>query len=213
MRWIRFGGVLLVAVGVGAGAFLAVRELRSDEPEAVAGLPFDDILPSPAADDEGPLFDGVVNGIRIFPSSPDKSDFSIPACADTSAKETEPSTAYGTELDFEFPGDWKVEFELATMCGDTLVVFHRELNSPIGGVQVGRVRAEHSIGLVAPADQVSAVTLNGKPAAFIAPKELQPGYFTGVTMFVVRESFGLTLITIVNPDRAPQAFELAEQIK
>lgn len=212
MKWARLAGAILVVAGVGVAAFLAVRALRSGEPEA-AGLSFNDILPSPTAIGEGPLFDGVVNGIRIFPSSPDKSDFVVPECDAARAVEVEPSTAYGTELDFEFPADWKLQFEFASSCGDSLVVFHRELNSPVGGVQVGRVRAEHSIGVSAPADQVSAVDLNGKPAAFIAPKELSPGYFTGNTMFIVRETFGMTIITIVNPDNAPRAMELAEQIK
>jgi len=213
MKWIRLAAALLFVAAFGVGAFIVARELRSGEPEAAAGVSFDDILPSPSAVGDEPLFDGVVNGIRIFPSSPDKPDFVVPECYSARAVEVEPSTAYGTELDFEYPADWNLQFEFAVACGDKLVAFHRELNSPIGGVQVGRVRADHSIGLSAPADQVSAVTLNGKPAAFIAPKEVGPGYFTGNTLFVVRETFGMTIITILNPDNAPRAMELAEQIK
>jgi hypothetical protein len=213
MKWIRFSGALLVAVAVGAGAFLAIRALRPDETSPAAGLSLDEVVPSASVDGEGPLFDGIVNGIRIFPSSPDKSDFHISACDTAPTVEVDPSTAYGTDLDFTFPDDWKVEFELATSCGGTVVVFHRELNSPIAGVQASRTLADPSVGIDAPADQVTAVTLNGKPAAFIAPKELAPGYFTGATMFIVRESFGLTLIKIINPDMAPYAFDLAEQVK
>lgn len=213
MNRIRLAAVLVLVVGVGAAAFFTTRALRSGEPAAVAEPPLDETPISASADVDGPLFDGVVNGIRIFPSSPDKSDFHVPACDAAPAVEVGASTAYGTELDFKFPSDWEVVFELATACGDTLVVFHRELNSPIGGVQVSRVRADPSIGVDAPAGQVSAVTVNGKPAAYIAPKQLAPGYFAGNTMVVIRESFGLTLISIVNPDNAPDALDLAQHIK
>jgi hypothetical protein len=213
MKAIRLAVVLLLVVGAGAAAFFAARALRSGEPAAVAEPPLDETPILAGQDVEGSLFDGVVNGIRIFPSSPDKSDFRVPACDASPAVEVDASTAYGTELDFKFPSNWEVLFDLATACGDTLVVFHRELDSPIGAVQVSRVRADHSIGLNAPAGQVSAVTINGKPAAFIAAKDIGGGYFSGVTMVIVRESFGMTLVKLVNPDDTPRALELADQVE
>jgi len=212
VKWLLLVSALATAVAVAIVVF-SVRELRPHAPPAAVGQPDDGATAAPRPVEEAPPFDGVVNGIRIFPSSPDKSDFRIAACETAPAVEVPPSTAYGTELDFTFPAGWQVVGEMATSCGDTLVVFGRDVNSPLAGLQVTRTRADPSVGITAPQGQVRPVTINGKPAALIEPRELQPGYFSGPAMVIIRETFGLTMIRIWNPDMAPHALDLASQIK
>jgi hypothetical protein len=125
-----------------------------------------------AADNAKPRFEGEVNGISLFTRTATGPTFLYPDCPDLAlSTDIAPEDLYGTELDFEYPDSLQVVLEGATACDGVGLTFGRDyLQSPKQPVRtISRIRAEHTVGINAPADRVVPIEVAGKDGVWIKP--------------------------------------------
>lgn len=218
MRLKLFGAVLLV-MAAGLGSFFAVRALRPESPPAIAqpaptpvpSPPVQGPPPTPAvdpgaaadraltADRAKPRFDGIVNGIRVFTEDPSipfrESAFKLLCVVDRDFTPS-PEMIRTSGLDFTVPAYLGPYYELASACGDTIVIFSRTFKEDHGVRYIERLRSNHVWPAAqAPADRIKPVTVNGKPAVLISAIVVpETGQILFEHQLIIAEDFGLTVI-------------------
>ena len=157
------------------------------------------------ADLAKPVQNGTVNGIFI---TADASELAVVGAQSGTADsqtgpctEANPPTASAVsaagDLDFTYPSNWNLLDEWATSCGTTAMSLYREMepaNDPLADILVMRWRGTDAVELVAAADRVSAVTVDGKRAAHVAPVRTATGVPIDPDQLVVTEPWGLTVV-------------------
>jgi hypothetical protein len=147
-----------------------------------------------------PGFEGVVNGIRLYPTSAGPAVQRKSACSDASSEEVQHVTmeaVVGTPMEIvptylppgaeEEPPMWG-----PVICKGVLAYVERRWNiRGEGDFFITRRQGEQAIDIDASAERVSAATIGGKRAVLVKP--LTPeGY--GYSMVIVAEDFGLTSV-------------------
>ncbi len=200
-KWVILGVFLaVVACGITAGAVVVVGQ--GDQPPE--GVP-DIVLEWEAARQEEeakPRFEGVVNGIRLYRTGAEPAVHRESACNYVKPEELEYVTiseVAGTPMEIVptyLPAGAE---EIAPMwppmiCKGILANVEREWIMRHEGANffIARRQGEQAIDINASADRVSPGTINGKPAALVAP--ITPdGY--GQSMVIVAEDFGITIVS------------------
>jgi hypothetical protein len=193
-------GVFL-AVAVGVGSFFAAYQLwpgggqTEAQPDIVAER--DQVTREEAAK---PRFEGVVNGIRLYPVSAGPAVQRKDACSDAKPEEAEEltmSAVAGTPMEiiptYLPAGAEEVDpMEPPVACKGIVVNVQRWwMIRGKGDFYVSRRQGEQAISSDASAERVSAGTVGGKPAVLVEP--LTPeGY--GQSAVIVAEDFGLTIV-------------------
>ena len=196
--------VLVVGTAAYFGVHYAGTVFADDPPAGEGGK--NAIERAAEADLAKPVQNGTVNGIFIAPDSPvavaadavqsGTSTSQTGPCTD----ETSPTTVHVSqsgELNFSYPSSWHLLDEWATVCGDTAMSLYREMEpagDPLADILIMRWRGTTSVELKAAADRVSAVTVDGKRAAHIAPVRTETGTAIGPDQLVVTEPWGLTTV-------------------
>ncbi|MGD0205867.1 MAG: hypothetical protein ABSB57_05475 [Dehalococcoidia bacterium] len=147
-----------------------------------------------------PTFEGVVNGIRLYPTDAQPAVQRKSACTDAKPEEVEQltmSAVAGTPMEImpsylpagaeEVPAMWP-----PVACKGTVANVERQwIIRGEGFFIISRRQGEQAIDIDASAGRVSPATIAGKPAVLVEP--LTPeGY--GYSMVIVAEDFGLTVI-------------------
>jgi len=151
-------------------------------------------------EDAKPKFEGVVNGIRLYPTGGGASERKD-ACTDAKPEEVQQVTmdaVAGTPMEITPTYLPDGAEELAPMwppvvCKGTVVYAERRWNVRSRGADFSIIRhqGEQAIDTDASAGRISAATVEGKRAAVVEP--LTPeGY--GYSMVIVAEDFGLTSV-------------------
>ncbi len=151
-------------------------------------------------EDAKPKFEGVVNGIRLYPAT-GKASPREDACSDAEPGEVEQITmdaVAGTPMEITPTYLPDGAEEVAPMsppvaCKGTVVYVERRWNVRGRGADFSIVRrqGEQAIDTDASADRTSAATVGGKRAVLVAP--LTPAGY-GYSMVIVAEGFGLTTV-------------------
>lgn len=164
-----------------------------------------------------PTFEGVVNGIRLYPTGPEP----LPresACTGAGPEEIEylPMSAIaGTPMDIiptylpagaeERPPVWS-----PMACNGIVVNVEREwVIRGKGDFFIARRQGERVTSIDASAERVSAATVGGKPAVLVEP--ITPdGY--GYSMVVMAEDFGITVVVAFGLP-LEETVKIAERLK
>jgi len=152
-------------------------------------------------EDAKPKFEGVVNGIRLYPTGGGASERKD-ACSDAKPEEVQQvsmDAAAGTPMEIAptyLPAG--AEEQAATgppvACKGILTDVERWWVIPgKGSVLIGRRQGEQAIDVGASADRISPATVGGKRAVVVKP--LTPAGY-GYSMIVVAEDFGLTIVGV-----------------
>jgi hypothetical protein len=194
-------GVFL-AMALGVGSFFVAYRFWPDggQTEAQSDIMAerDQLMREEAAK---PRFEGVVNGIRLYPTGAEPAVHRESACNYVKPEELEyvtMSEVAGTPMEIiptYLPAGAE---EIAPMwppmvCKGILAYVDRQwVIRGKGDFFIIRYQGEQAIDISASADRVSAATVDGKPAALVAP--ITPdGY--GQSMVIVAEDFGITVVS------------------
>jgi hypothetical protein len=147
-----------------------------------------------------PKFEGVLNGIRLYPS--DAKDIPAPkwACSNSSSDDVQHpdiSAVAGTPLEIiptYLPAGAEETIPAAyppTVCKGTVAHVEREWIIPNGDFFIDRYQGEHAFSVDAPAQRILAATIRGRPAVVVKP--LVEGYDRSTV--IVAEDFGFTVVS------------------
>jgi hypothetical protein len=209
--------VAVVACGITVGA-VVVASQGDEPPEGVSDI----ILEREQARQEEeakPRFEGVVNGIRLYPTNAEPAVYRESACNYVKSEEREyvtMSEVAGTPMEITptyLPPDAEEIDPMwpPVMCKGILASVERQWVIRDEGVHlfIARRQGEHAADTTASADRISAGTIGDKPAVLVEP--ITPdGY--GYSMVIVAEDFG---ITVVAADGLPleETVKIAEGLK
>jgi len=148
-----------------------------------------------------PRFEGVVNGIRLYPTNAEPAVYRESACNYVKSEEREyvtMSEVAGTPMEIT-PTYLPTGAEETSpmwppmICKGILASVERQWVIRDEGARffIARRQGEHAADTTASADRISAATIGGKPAVLVEP--ITPdGY--GHSMVIVAEDFGITVI-------------------
>jgi hypothetical protein len=196
-------GVLLAVVAL----LLAACEVEEEAEEA-------EVTPTPDAraelerlrleEEAKPRFEGVVNGIRLYPTGSASPPERTWACSDAKPEEiqhVDMSAVAGTAMEivpsYLPPGAEETSSALPpVICKGTVAYVQRDWNMPGDGLFfIARREGQRVIDIDASAERVSPTTIGGKPAVLVAPLAAD-GY--GPSAAIVAEEFGLTVVSAVD---------------
>jgi hypothetical protein len=163
-----------------------------------------------------PKFDGLINGIRLYPS--DAKDIPAPKWACTAAKPEEiehpdMSAIAGSPLEItpSYLPAGAEEISPAfgpTVCRGTVAFVQRDwVVRGIGDFYIIRYQGEHAVEIDAAPDRVLAATVAGKPAVLVKP--LLDGY--DYSTVIMAEDFGHTTVAGLLP--LDEIVKIAEGLK
>jgi len=209
--------VAVVACGITVGA-VVVASQGDEPPEGVSDI----ILEREQARQEEeakPRFEGVVNGIRLYPTGAGPAVERQSICTDAAPEEVEHVTmsdVAGTPMEIiptYLPAGAEETSPMwpPAKCKGILVYVQRDWVMRDEGADffIIRYQGEQAIDISASADRISAGTIGGKPAVLVEP--ITPdGY--GYSMVIVAEDFG---ITVIAADGLPleETVKIAEGLK
>jgi len=149
-----------------------------------------------------PKFEGVVNGIHIYPTDAPAAARRKDACSDAKASEVREislDAVAGTPMEITptyLPAGAEevAPFSAPLACGGTVVYVERQwsVRNRDANFFVIRRQGEQAIGEDASAGRISAATVGGKRAVLVEP--LTPAGY-GYSGVIVAEDFGLTTVT------------------
>jgi hypothetical protein len=192
--------VAVVACGITIGAVVVAGQ-GDEPPEGVSDI----ILEREQARQEElakPTFEGVVNGIRLYPTNAEDAVEREWVCADARPEEVEHLTmseVAGTPMEITptyLPAGAEETSPMwpPAKCKGILVYVQRDWVMRDEGADffIIRYQGEHATDTTASADRVSAGTVGGKPAVLVEP--ITPdGY--GQSAVIVAEDFGITIVS------------------
>lgn len=197
----RFVVGIFLAIGLAIASFFAAYQLWPGGEQTEAGP---DIVAEweQARQEElaKPRFEGVVNGIRLYPTNADPAVQRKDACSDVKPDEVERvsmSAVAGTPMEiiptYLPPGADEVDpMWRPIVCKGILVYVERRwLIRGKADFSIRRHQGEQATSIEASADRISAATVGGKPAVLVEPITLD-GY--GYSMAIVAEDFGTTVV-------------------
>jgi len=190
--------VAVVACGITIGAVVVAGQ-GDEPPEGVSDIIFEREQ-ARQEEDAKPRFQGVVNGIRLYPTNAEPAVYREWVCNYVKPEEREyvtMSEVAGTPMEItptylpagaeEISPMWP-----PVICKGILAyVDRRWIVRGEGDFFIIRYQGEQAIDTTASAGRISAGTIGGKPAVLVEP--ITPdGY--GYSMVIVAEDFGITVV-------------------
>lgn len=222
MRWLRgrtrwklavLAAVAMAAIGgIAFGVYMALNQGEAGgEPEYVLP-PRPENVPEfmlewervTQEEEAKPKFDGVVNGIRLYPTGAEDPPEPDWACKGTTPEEREYVTldaVVGTPMEiiptYLPPGAEETYTPLPpVICKSVVAYVERRWNiRGEGDFSIQRRQGERVIDTDASAERVSPATVAGKPAVLVAPL-ITPGMGSGYgySAVIMAEDFGFTIV-------------------
>lgn len=196
----RVAVAIALVAGLSAGTFFAVDELllESAEPPTV-----DEAVEALDADQLAPRFDGEIAGLKIVPKESGEYAYDT-HCSTPQWDEyggVEAGFTTGTAIDIPNISGFEIVDHQVAWCDGRVAFNSVRLTSPDddASITIVRVLADPVLHKDVPADRVTEISIDGRPAVHVVPILLDEVFALSSERIYIVEDFGITNISFQGP--------------